>query len=65
MTRSEKMKYRRGGKIVLSNMYDEILHIDEFKKLETYRTKQAAILAKYLHNQRNHEGHGYWQRSIL
>ncbi len=39
MTRSEKMKYRKGGKIVLSNMYDEILSIDEFKELETHEKR--------------------------
>lgn len=39
MTRSEKMKYRKGGKIVISNMYDEILTVEEFKKLETFEQR--------------------------
>lgn len=39
MKRSEKMKYRKGGKVVISNMYDEILPVDEFKKLETYEKR--------------------------
>lgn len=39
MKRSEKMKYRKGGKVVISNMYDEILPFDEFKKFENHEKR--------------------------
>ena len=39
MKRSEKMKYRKGGKVVISNMYDEILPVDEFRELENHEKR--------------------------
>jgi hypothetical protein len=39
MSRKEKMKYRRSGKVMVSNMYEEILTIDEFNDLETFEKK--------------------------
>ena len=35
MSRKDKMKYRRNGKVMTTNLYDEILTIDEFEKLDT------------------------------
>jgi hypothetical protein len=39
MNRSEKMKHRKAGKIVTTNIFDNILPIDEFNKLEDYEKK--------------------------
>ena len=39
MSRSEKMKHRRAGTIMTTNMYDTILTIAEFKELETHEKK--------------------------
>ena len=39
MSRSEKMRYRKAGKVVTTNIFDEILPIDEFEQLETYEKK--------------------------
>lgn len=39
MTRKEKYNYRKGGKIVSSNMYDIILPIKEFEALEPFEKK--------------------------
>lgn len=33
MSRKDKMKYRRNGKVMTTNIYDEIIPIDEFEKL--------------------------------
>lgn len=39
MNRKEKMKYRRAGKVLTSNIFDEVLPIDEFENLETYEQR--------------------------
>jgi hypothetical protein len=39
MSRKEKSKYRKAGKIVTTNIYDEILPIDQFENLETFEKK--------------------------
>jgi hypothetical protein len=39
MSRSEKMRYRKAGKVVTTNIFDEVLPIDEFEQLETYEKK--------------------------
>jgi len=39
MNRSEKMKYKKAGKVVTTNIFDEILPIDEFEQLETYEKR--------------------------
>src|SRR3982751_5228723 len=49
MNRSEKMKYRRAGKVVTTNIFDEILPIEEFEKLETYEQKNRL---QYWRNER-------------
>jgi hypothetical protein len=39
MSRKDKMRYRRSSKVMTSNMYEEILKIEEFEKLETYEKR--------------------------
>ena len=39
MSRKDKMKYRRNGKVMTTNMYEEILPIADFEILETYEQK--------------------------
>jgi replicative superfamily II helicase len=39
MSRKDKMKYRRNGKVMTTNMYDEIITAEEFEKLETFEKK--------------------------
>ena len=35
MSRKEKYNYRKAGKVMTTNMYDEILTVEEFEQLET------------------------------
>ncbi len=49
MNRSEKMRYRKAGKIVTSNIFDEILPIEEFEQLETYEQRNRL---QYWRNQK-------------
>jgi hypothetical protein len=39
MSRKDKYNYRKAGKVMISNLYDEILTLDEFKKLELHEKK--------------------------
>jgi hypothetical protein len=39
MSRKDKMKHRRAGKVMTTNIFDTILPIDEFKELETHEKK--------------------------
>ena len=39
MNRSEKIRHRKASKCMTTNIFDEILTIDEFEKLETYEKK--------------------------
>lgn len=39
MSRGEKIKHRRAGKILTTNLYDKILTFDEFKILETHEKR--------------------------
>ena len=39
MSRSEKMRYRRNGKVMTTNMYEEIMTVEAFEDLETYEQK--------------------------
>jgi hypothetical protein len=39
MSRKDKLRYRRSGKVMTTNMYEEIMAWDEFDKLETYEKK--------------------------
>jgi hypothetical protein len=39
MSRGEKIKHRRAGKILTTNLYDNILTLDEFTKLETHEKR--------------------------
>jgi hypothetical protein len=40
MNRSEKIRHRKASKCMTTNIFDEILTIDEFEKLETYEKKK-------------------------
>jgi hypothetical protein len=39
MSRKEKYNYRKAGKVMTTNIFDEILTIDEFNKLEKHEQK--------------------------
>lgn len=39
MTRKEKYNHRKAGKVMTTNLFDEILTKEEFEKLETYEKK--------------------------
>lgn len=39
MSRKEKLKHTKAGKIVTTNLYEDILPIEEFEKLETYEKR--------------------------
>jgi hypothetical protein len=49
MNRSEKMKYRRAGKVVTTNIFDTILPYEEFEKLETFEQRNRL---QYWRNER-------------
>lgn len=40
MSRKDKYNYRKAGKVMVSNLMDEILTIDEFEKLEKFEQKR-------------------------
>lgn len=52
MNRSQKIKHRKAGKVVTSNIFDEILSIDEFEKLETYEQRNRL---QYWRNQKQNK----------
>jgi len=39
MSRGEKMKHRRAGKVMTTNLYDQIMPVDEFMELEPHEQK--------------------------
>jgi len=39
MPRKEKIKHRKAGKVMISNMYDEIITVGEFEELEMHERK--------------------------
>jgi hypothetical protein len=39
MSRKEKYNYRKAGKVMITQMYEEIIPIEEFEELETYEQK--------------------------
>jgi hypothetical protein len=39
MNRKDKMRYRKAGKVVTTNIFDTIIAIDEFEALETYEQR--------------------------
>jgi transposase len=39
MSRSEKIKYRKAGRIVTTNLFDKILSLDEFNNLENHEKR--------------------------
>lgn len=39
MSRKEKYNYRKAGKVMTTNLFDEILTVEEFEALETYEKK--------------------------
>ena len=49
MSRSDKIRYRKAGKIVTSNLFEEVLPIDEFEQLETYEQRNRL---QYWRNQK-------------
>lgn len=51
MSRSEKIKHRRAGKILTTNLYDNVLTLDEFNKLETHEKRN--MLAYWRNNYDN------------
>ena len=61
MSRKDKMRYRRSSKVMITNMYDEILTVEEFEKLETHeqRNRLAYWRNKYS-NKEITETMGIW-----
>lgn len=49
MSRKDKIKHRRASKITMSNLFDTILSLDEFKNLETHeqRNRLQYLRQKY------------------
>lgn len=43
MSRKEKYNYRRGSKVMTTNMFDEILRLEDFKKLEVQDQKNRML----------------------
>lgn len=43
MSRKDKYNYRKAGKIVISNLYENILPIDEFNRLDREEQKQRML----------------------
>lgn len=39
MNRKDKMRYRKAGKVVTTNIFDTVIPIDEFEALETYEQR--------------------------
>jgi replicative superfamily II helicase len=52
MSRKDKMRYRRSSKVMTTNMYDEIIGIEEFEKLETYEQRNRL---QYWRNKNNNK----------
>lgn len=61
MSRKEKRKYKGNSKVSISNLYDEIITIEEFEKLETH--EQRNMLAYWRNTYSNKtitDGMGIW-----
>lgn len=61
MSRKEKRKYKGNSKVSISNLYDEIISIEEFEKLEEY--EQRNMLAYWRNTYSNKtitDGMGIW-----
>jgi hypothetical protein len=43
MNRKDKMRYRKAGKVVTTNIFDTIITIDEFETLETYEQRNRLM----------------------
>jgi hypothetical protein len=52
MSRKDKYNYRKAGRVMTTNMYDEILTIDEFDQLETHEKKNRMA---YWRNERSNK----------
>src|SRR3954462_10372208 len=50
MSRSEKIKHRRAGQIVTTNLYDKILTFDEFTDLETHEKRNMLAYWRNVYN---------------
>jgi hypothetical protein len=61
MPRKEKIKHRKAGKVMISNLYEEILPIEEFEKLEVYEQKnRLAYWRNVYSNKEITDGMGIW-----
>jgi hypothetical protein len=61
MSRSEKMRYRRSSKVMISNMYDQIIPIEDFEKLETHEQRNMLAYWRNVYsNKEITEGMGIW-----
>lgn len=61
MTRKEKYNHRKAGKVMTTNIYDEILTMDEFEKLETFEQKnRLAYWRNKYSNKEITQGLGIW-----
>ena len=52
MNRKDKMRYRRAGKVLTTNMFDKIISINEFEELETFEKRNRLM---YWRNEKNNK----------
>jgi hypothetical protein len=50
MSRKEKLKHMKAGKVMTTNMYEDILPIAEFEKLETYEKRNRLQYLRTKHS---------------
>lgn len=61
MSRKEKMKYKGNSRVSISNLYEEIITIEEFEKLETHEQRnRLAYWRNQYSNKEITEGMGIW-----
>ncbi|MBT2728365.1 hypothetical protein J7E63_15650 [Bacillus sp. ISL-75] len=49
MSRKEKYNHRKAGKVVTTNLYEEILPVDEFKKLDEFEQRNRLAYLRTKH----------------
>ncbi len=61
MSRKEKIRYKGNSKVSISNLYEEIIKIEEFEKLETHEQRnRLAYWRNQYSNKEITEGMGIW-----
>jgi hypothetical protein len=61
MSRKEKRKYKGNSKVSISNLYEEIIPIEEFEKLEEYEQRNMLAYWRNTYNNKTiTDGMGIW-----